>query len=80
MSKFSAEQVVTITVSVPESFRKDLQELADVIEGPMSPFSSWTVSPWSVVDVLEVILDSNPKEEQWSNCGGNLIVKFEKEK
>lgn len=75
MSKFNAEKVVTITVSVPESFRTDLQELADVIEGPMSPSSSWTV-----MDVLEVILESNPKETQWSNYDGNLIVKFEKEK
>lgn len=75
MSKFNAEKVVTITVSVPESFRTDLQELADVIEGPMSPSSSWTV-----MDVLEVILESNPKETQWSNYDSNLIVKFEKEK
>jgi len=75
MSKFSAEQVTTVTVSVPESFRTDLQELADVIEGPMSPSS-----PWTVVDVIEVILESNPKKEQWSNYNGNLIVKFEKEK
>lgn len=75
MSKFNAEKVVTITVSVPESFRTDLQELADVIEGPMSPSSSWTV-----MDVLEVILESNPKETQWTNYDGNLIVKFEKEK
>lgn len=74
MNKFSAEQVVTITVSVPESFRTDLQELADVIEGPMSPSS-----PWTVADVIEVILESNPKETQWSNYDGNLIVKFEKE-
>lgn len=74
MSKFNAEKVVTITVSVPESFRTDLQELADVIEGPMSPSSSWTV-----MDVLEVILESNPKETQWSNYDSNLIVKFEKE-
>lgn len=74
MSKFSATQVVTTTVSVPESFRTDLQNLLDVIEGPMSPSS-----PWTVMDVIDIILESNPKEVQWSNYDGNLIVKFEKE-
>lgn len=75
MSKFNAKQTVTTIVSVPESFRADLQNLLDVIEGPMSPSS-----PWTITDVIDIILESNPKEVQWSNYDGNLIVKFEKEK
>lgn len=70
MSKFRATQVTT--VSVPNSFRRDLMALADAIEGPMSP-----ISQWDVCSVIEVILDAPPEATEWQNYDKNLSVRFE---
>ena len=69
MNKFVVKSCVT--VSIPESFRKDLQNLTYAVERNSSV---------DITDVLNAILESNPEEKSWSTWDNLITVNFVDEK
>lgn len=69
MSKFKVRSCVT--VDIPESFRRDLQDLCNEVEG-------WD-SPANLDDVINLILEASPTALCWSNFDESLIINFIKE-
>lgn len=65
MSKFRAKSC--ITVDIPESFRRDLQDLCDEVEADGIA---------NIEDVISLILEANPKSLRWSNSDESLIINF----
>lgn len=65
MNKFSIKQ--SVTVDIPESFRRDIQELCDIVERESSI---------DVTDVLSLILEANPDEKQWNNWDNSIVINF----
>ena len=71
MSKFKVKVKNCVTVNIPESFRKDLQDLCNEIE---------VCDDFIVLnDIIGLILDANPKASHWSNFDESLIINFIKE-
>lgn len=66
MSKFSIKQ--SVTVDIPESFRRDIQELCDTVEMDNSRVD--------ILDVLNLILEANPEEKQWHTWDNSIIINF----
>lgn len=68
MSKFKVKNCVT--VDIPESFRKDLQDLCNEIEECDD----------SIVldDIISLILDAHPNDETATLWDGSLVVNFVK--
>lgn len=65
MSKFKVRTCVT--VDIPESFRRDLQDLCDEVEADGIA---------NIEDVISLILEANPKSLRWSNSDESLIINF----
>lgn len=65
MSKFRTKSC--ITVDIPESFRRDLQDLCDEVEAD---------GIVNIEDVISLILEANPKSLRWSNSDESLIINF----
>lgn len=68
MSKFKVKSCVTI--DVPESFRKDLQDLCNEIEECDDSIVLY--------DVISLILDAHPNGETATLWDGSLVVNFVK--
>lgn len=66
MNKFFVRQ--SVTVDIPESFRKEIQELCDAVEMDKSRVD--------ILDVLNLILEANPEEKQWRNWDNSIIINF----
>ena len=66
MSKFSVRQ--SVIIDVPESFRKEIMELCDVVEMDSSKVD--------ILDVLNLILEANPEENRWNNWDNSIVVNF----
>lgn len=65
MSKFKVRNCVT--VNIPESFRRDLQDLCDEVEAD---------GIINIEDVISLILEANPNSLRWSNSDESLIINF----
>jgi len=65
MSKFKVK--TCITVNIPESFRKDLQDLCDEVEGN---------DIITIEDVINLILEANPRALYFANSDESLIINF----
>lgn len=65
MSKFKVRSC--FTVDIPESFRRDLQDLCDEVEAD---------GIINIEDVISLILEANPKSLRWSNSDESLIINF----
>lgn len=65
MSKFKVRNCVT--VDIPESFRRDLQDLCDEVEAD---------GIINIEDVISLILEANPNSLRWSNSDESLIINF----
>ena len=68
MSKFKVKSCVTI--DIPESFRKDLQDLCNEIE----EYDDSIV----LDDIISLILDAHPNDETATLWDGSLVVNFVK--
>lgn len=65
MSKFKVRNCVT--VDIPKSFRRDLQDLCDEVEAD---------GIINIEDVISLILEANPNSLRWSNSDESLIINF----
>lgn len=65
MSKFKVK--TCITVNIPESFRRDLQDLCDEVEG------NDTIA---IEDVLNLILEASPRASYFANSDKSVIINF----
>jgi len=65
MSKFRVK--TCITVNIPESFRRDLQDLCDEVEGN---------DIIAIEDVLNLILEASPKASYFTNHDESIIINF----
>ena len=65
MSKFKVRSCFTI--DIPESFRRDLQDLCDEVEAD---------GIINIEDVISLILEANPNSLRWSNSDESLIINF----
>ena len=65
MSKFRTKNCVT--VDIPESFRRDLQDLCEEVEADGIA---------NIKDVISLILEANPRTLRWSNFDESLILNF----
>lgn len=70
MSKFKVKIKSCVTIDVPESFRKDLQDLCNEIE---------VCDDFIVLnDIIGLILDAHPNDETATLWDGSLVVNFVK--
>lgn len=66
MSKFKAKNCITITI--PESFRKDLQDLCNEVEDDSIGAN--------LDDVINLILEASPTATSWTNFNESLVINF----